>query len=612
VSDSRQGGGDADRARRARQESRSRARASAQGGAEGGPGRPRPRREGPGTRARAIVFGIGAVLVVAIVLLIAGGGSGGVAPGTTVAGVDMGVDEAQARAALQRRATELLARQVQLRAGSGNVASVRLADIGASVDVEAALQAARDASPSRLVRGVKAITGQSVNEVPLTVTYRKGALTGWVAEIAGTIDRSEENAVVSVDGTTFTVRPSADGRLLDRKALAARLSGDLAAIPSAVDVPLRTTRPGLTTEAAKQQVAQAGEILRRGSTVVVDEVQATLPPADVAAAMRFGSQGLRIAGADLRRPLIKAYPAGSVVPSPARFDIRGTRAILVPSKEGRLVDARRVAEGLMGEDRPVESDFVEVTPVFTTEKAQALGIKEEVGSFTTPYDAGQPRVTNIRRASQILNGTIIPPGGTLSLNTALGKRTADRGFVAAPMVADGLLVDAVGGGVSQLATTLFNAAFFAGFRLDDHTAHQLYFERYPEGREATISWPTPDLKVTNNWKASALVRVFNSSSGVTVALYSTSFDRKIETETSERYDFTEPAERRVTSDWVEPGQEVLQSSGSQGFSVKVSRKVYEGRRLKEDDAFETVYLAPPKVILVAEGTPGAETPASPD
>jgi hypothetical protein len=57
---------------------------------------------------------------------------------------------------------------------------------------------------------------------------------------------------------------------------------------------------------------------------------------------------------------------------------------------------------------------------------------------------------------------------------------------------------------------------------------------------------------------------------------------------------------------------VLQSSGSQGFSVKVSRKVYEGRRLKEDDAFETVYLAPPKVILVAEGTPGAETPASPD
>jgi vancomycin resistance protein YoaR len=474
------------------------------------------------------------------------------------------------------------------------------------------VRAAQEASPTRVVRGLKALTGQGPNEVPLTVAYRKGALSSWVAGIAERVDRSEENAVVSVDGTTFTVKPSRDGRLLDRRALEARLAGDPAAIPGVIAIPLTTTQPALTTDEATQQVSQAGEVLRRGTEVVVDDVQARLPVADVARAMRFTPEGLRISGADLRRPLLAAYPAGSVVPRPARFDIRGTKAVLVPSKDGRLVDARRVADGLMGEDRPVESEFIPVTPVFTTEKAQKLGIKEEVGSFTTPYDAGQPRVANIRRASQILNGTIIPPGGTLSLNKALGKRTEDRGFVKAPMVADGLLVDAVGGGVSQLATTLFNAAFFAGFRLDEHTAHQLYFERYPEGREATISWPKPDLKVTNNWKAAALVRVFNGSSGVTVAIYSTSFDRRIEEETSERYAFTEPTERRVTSEWVPEGQEVVQSEGSQGFSVRVTRKVFEGSRLKEEDSFETVYLAPPKVVLVPEGTPGAETPYAPD
>jgi vancomycin resistance protein YoaR len=170
----------------------------------------------------------------------------------------------------------------------------------------------------------------------------------------------------------------------------------------------------------------------------------------------------------------------------------------------------------------------------------------------------------------------------------------------------------VGGGISQLATTLFNAAFFAGFELDEHTAHQLYFERYPEGREATISWPTPDLVITNDWKASALVRVFNGPDSLTVAIYSTSFDRRIETETSERYEPTEPAERRVTADWVEPGQEVLKTAGSPGFSVKVSRQVFEGPTLKSDESIETVYLAPPKIILVPEGTPGAETPATPD
>jgi vancomycin resistance protein YoaR len=180
------------------------------------------------------------------------------------------------------------------------------------------------------------------------------------------------------------------------------------------------------------------------------------------------------------------------------------------------------------------------------------------------------------------------------------------------MVADGLLVDSVGGGVSQLATTLFNAAFFSGFELNEHTAHQLYFDRYPVGREATISWPSPDLRVTNNWKAAALVRVFNGSSGVTVAIYSTSFDRKVETETSERFDLTEPKERRVTAEWVDEGQEVLKSEGSQGFSVRVTRKVFEGSRLKEEDDFTTNYLAPPKVILVPEGTPGAETPYAPE
>lgn len=561
----------------------------------------------PGRRARALVLGAGALMLVVLVLLIAGGG-GDLAPGTTVAGVDMGQDEARAKAAVAARADQLAKRPVALRVSGGTLTTVSPAAIGGSVDVDAAIQAAQEASPSRIVRGIKAITGQGPNDVPLTVSYRKGALDAWVAEVAGKVDRAQENAVVTVKGTTFDVRPSAPGRVVDRAALRARMSDDLTAIPASIDLPLRAPQPALTTDAAKQQVAQAVEVLRRGGGVVVDGIPATLPPRAIAAAMRFTPDGLRIAASELRRPLIAAYPTGSVIPRPARFDIRGTRAILVPSKDGRLVDATRVAEGLLGEDRPVESSFIPVTPVFTTEKASKLGIKEEVGSFTTPYEAGQPRVTNIRRASQILNGTIIPPGGTLSLNAVLGQRTADRGFVRAPMVADGLLVDAVGGGVSQLATTLFNAAFFAGFRLDEHTAHQLYFDRYPVGREATISWPTPDLKVTNNWKASALVRVFNGSSGVTVAIYSTSFDRKVETETSERSDFTEPAERRVTSEWVPEGQEVLQTEGSQGFSVRVTRKVFQGTRLKEEDVITTTYLAPPKVILVPEGTPGAETP----
>jgi vancomycin resistance protein YoaR len=559
---------------------------------------------------RAIVFGVGGALVVAIIFLIAGGGTG-VAPGTTLAGVDMGQNTAQVRTAVQQRADALLNRQVQLRTGGGIITSVRLNDIGGSVDVPAAIRAAQDAGPRRLVRGIKALTGQGPKEAPLPITYRRGSPAAWVAEVADTVDRAEENAVVSVRGTTFSVTPSANGRVLDRAALSARIQGDLATIPAIIDVPIRATTPRLTTEAARAQVATAEAILRRGSTVTVDEMQATLPAAGVARAMRFTPEGLRIAAVDLRRPLFAAYPQGSSMPRPARFAIRGKKAVLVPSRPGRLVDARRVADGLLDEDRPVESAFTTVTPVFTTEKAAKLGIEEEVGSFTTSYTPGEPRVTNIRRASSILNGTIIPPNGRLSLNATLGRRTRDRGFVPAPMLADGLRVDSVGGGVSQIATNLFNAAFFAGFTLTAHTAHQLYLDRYPVGREATISWPTPDLVITNNWPASALVRVWNGADSLTVGIYSTSFGRRVETETSERYDLTEPIERRVTDAGVTQG-EVVATEGSQGFSVRVTRKVYRGSKLTSDDVFQTVYLAPPKVILVPEGTPGAETLVSPD
>lgn len=573
--------------------------------------RPRATRTPAGRRAKGIALGVGAVVVLVLILLVAGGG-GGVAPQVTVAGVDMGQDEPQVNQALKAKGAELTRRLVTLDVNGGVLGVMRPADLGGVADVAAARQLAAEASPNRLMRGIRAVTGADPITSPLPVTYRKGAVDAWVADIATQVDRPEQNARVEVKGTQFTVQPQSNGRELDRARLKAMVSGDLATLPDHLQLPIRTTRPTFTTDAAQTQVRQAEEVLRRGTQVSVDEVQATLDPAGVAAAFHFGAKGLSLSGADLRKPLIAAYPSTSVIPAPARFEVRGEKVVVIPSKNGRLVDGRRVAEGLMSEDRPAESGYVDENPVFTTEKANALGIKEEVGSYTTPYSPGEPRVTNIRRASKILNGTIIPPKGRLSLNEALGERTIERGFVAAPMLADGLHVDAVGGGVSQVATTLFNAAFFAGFELNEHTAHQLYIDRYPLGREATISWTTPDLVITNDWDAAALVKVTNSSDSITIALYSTSFDRKVEESTSEPFDFTEPKTRYVATEGVPSGQEQEISSGAEGYSVTINRKVYEGTTLRSDDSFTTVYLAPPKIIGVAPGTPGAETPSSPD
>ena len=551
------------------------------------------------------------IALILIVFLIAGGG-GGVARQVTVAGVDMGGDQAEVTRALEQRGGSLARQLVTLRVDGGVIGAMRPSDFGARPRIADAIRGAEDASPGRLSRGWRALTGGGDITAPLPASYRDGALTTWVADIATQVDRPEQNARVRVRGTEISVQDSSDGRARDRQSLTALMAPDLSAIPATLELPIHATTPRLTTAVAQREVQQARDILGRPATVSVDDVVATLPAETIGQAMRFTTDGVRIAPQDLRLPLAKAYPRDSIVPSPAHFDIRGKRAVLVPSREGHLVDARAVADGLLGEDRPVEASFTTITPVFTTDKAKGLGIQSEVGSFTTPYSPGEPRVTNIRQASRILNGTIIPAGGRLSLNQALGRRTRERGFVSAPMLADGLHVDAVGGGVSQVATTLFNAAFFAGFKLDVHTAHQLYIDRYPPGREATVSWPTPDLVVTNDWDAAALLRVWNSSDGITIALYSTPFDRRVETETSATRDPTKPAVRRIETPGIPPGQESEVSSGGTGFSIDVTRKVYEGSSLKSDESFTTVYLAPPKVIAVAPGTPGAEPAPQPE
>src|SRR5690606_18585482 len=106
--------------------------------------------------------------------------------------------------------------------------------------------------------------------------------------------------------------------------------------------------------------------------------------------------------------------------------------------------------------------MIETAPGRTGDALRALGIVEEVGTFTTRHSAGEPRVKNIHRVADIMRGHIIAPGAMLSMNGVLGQRTLEKGYVAAPAIVDGQFKAEVGGGISQFMTTIFNAAFFAG------------------------------------------------------------------------------------------------------------------------------------------------------
>lgn len=124
----------------------------------------------------------------------------------------------------------------------------------------------------------------------------------------------------------------------------------------------------------------------------------------------------------------------------------------------------------------------------TTKAVQQLGVKQVVGEFTTTYPHADYRNTNIGRAAELIDGTLIKPGGTFSLNGLVGERTAANGFTEGFVIKGGRLREELGGGVSQVATTTYNAGFFAGMDDVEHRPHGFYIDRYPVGREATVYW----------------------------------------------------------------------------------------------------------------------------
>ena len=180
-----------------------------------------------------------------------------------------------------------------------------------------------------------------------------------------------------------------------------------------------------------------------------------------------------------------------------------------------------------GKERTGDVELTGAKASFSTEDAEQLGITKVTGQFTTQFPYATYRNVNIGRAAELINNTVLKPGDTFSLNGIVGERTAKNGFVEGYIIQGGKFKKELGGGVSQSATTTYNAMFFAGLKDIQHQPHTLYIDRYPPGREATVAWPTLDLKFQNNTKYGVLVQAYvkkatpSSQGSITVKMWST-------------------------------------------------------------------------------------------
>lgn len=326
-------------------------------------------------------------------------------------------------------------------------------------------------------------------------------------------------------------------------------------------------------------------------TVAVGEEKFEVPAAQVAPALTAQvADGAITPAVDLEvlGPVVEEIGAESGVlkdARDARVTFRGTDPSVEPSRTGVDVSLDEEADALLAaltaEGRTLALEPVITQPKFTTERAQATLPKGRISSFTSKYTPA-PRAQNIKLAARALNGTYVPPGGTFSLNAVLGQRTPQKGYVKAGTIMNNRLVDNYGGGVSQVSTTVYNAAYFAGVQIDEFRPHSFYISRYPEGREATLSWGSIDNRWTNNTEGGILVRASADDYAITVELWGTkTFD--VETVKGPRRNITQP--RTIVDD----GKPCISQSPTPGFDVTVTRIIKQGGREVKRENVHTHY-----------------------
>lgn len=520
--------------------------------------------------------------------------------GTTIAGVDVGgLTEEQAQTAVERAASARTSVPIRLVGPDGALAATSGRELRARPLAEQAVAAADDGgSLDRVLARVGLRKGRQVE-----LGYRLGPVAA--ARLANRLDerfgKPWRDARVDVTADTIRVVEARPGTGVDRKAL----RRSLRRLPSRVELRIVTVRPAVSTAEAGVAARRIERLLEVPRRVRFRAADATLTPARLRSLVRTEPEDGSLAvtldpkglGASLRVRLARF----EVAPRDATFVVGAAGVRVVPSRPGTTLDVGRIGRSLVSDLASTThlARFESTPPALTTEAAEKLDIRERVSEFTTYYSCCQPRVTNIQRAAEILDGTIVEPGESFSLNDALGKRTVEKGFVSAPQIFDGRLEDAVGGGISQVATTLYNAAFFAGVKLVAHQAHQFYISRYPMGREATVSWGGPELVFRNDWPAAILVKVVATDSSITVRFYSRKLGRRVETTTGEPYDLTPPETIRTLNSALPPGtSSTVQSAGESGFTVQYTRKVFRGSRLRRNERYTVHYDAQNAIVEV--------------
>ena len=570
----------------------------------------------PGLLAAIIAGSVLLVLVVVVYLVDLLSTSGEIDRHTTVAGVEVGgMTPEQAATALTEQALPSYEEPITIDV-HGVPTDITPASAGLTPDLAATIEAVGTRSANPFVRLTSYFTS---TDVPLSAQVDDVALTAFLDGVAAQTDVPPVEGEVAIDGVTVRTVEPVIGRSLDVPASVTAVSvawtgGGPTAVNGLV-LPVAASPVRANPDKVQAASAEATTILSGPLRITGSDAVFEVPVTDIAAATTVrpdDADGFTVIvdAPALRGPFTGAVEATQSAPVDAGISIQDGTSVIAAGVPGRTVDwaatEANIGPALRSAGRDAAVVYTETQPELTTEKLQALGIKEVIGEFTTGGFAAASG-ENIRVVAEKVDGAIVQPGATFGLNEFTGTRGTDEGYVPAAIIQEGALATAVGGGISQFATTLYNAAYFAGMGDVTHTPHSFYISRYPEGREATVFDGEIELAFSNDYPTGVLIQTDWTDGDITVRLWGTKHV-EVESQTTDRFNFTTP---QVI---VKPyGTSCSPSGGSTGFSVVNTRIIRDltGAEIRRED-FTTVYNGQQNVIC-APATPSAAAadPATP-
>lgn len=557
------------------------------------------------------------VVVVGLVLLGAGTLIGlrmaraGVLPGTQVDGVAVGGLD---RDGLTRRLEQLARRKadaeiVALR--DDKEVTGTAGGLGYAMDVEATaeqvLYLGRQGNPVAALRDqLRAFGGGT--DVDSIGAIDDESLTAWSEQAAADLERKPREGGVRFDGANVERRDPRPGALVDEADLAAQARDLLPrGTGGLIEVSTEPTEPVTTEDDVDAVVELAERAVSEPVTFTRSGNEATLSAEDIGGVLssRISDDGEIVlrADADAVRAAIgdEAIARFEQGPQSASFDITGGSIQLIKGTRGFTYDdvkaAKQLVEVATGDaPRTVKLDGTVEAPDLSSAEARNLDIVEKVSEFTTYHACCESRVTNIHRIADIVDDVVIEPGETFSVNGFVGERTEAKGFVGGGAISDGQFVEQVGGGVSQFATTTYNAAYFGGYEIVEHKAHSYYISRYPVGREATLNYPDVDLKIKNNSPHGMVIDTSYTDESITVAVYGKKWV-DVDSETGPRVHVKSPTTvYRENNDLPQGDQRVVQEAGADGFDITVTRILTFPDGTTKREEVTTTYLAQPRIV----------------